>query len=392
MLPAGGEDARDRGRRGGPGSCSARRPRAAPGTASPLRAGRDLVRPGRGRLNTLPPHMVGFVLSLGERAAAGGSTRCVPIWDVSSRASARARWLPEISSRLNTLVAQRATNVLTFRRVAQRLPRSGRSAPASRERLRAVAFRPSSVRPRMPAARSRPAHASAHPRSGPAAEDGGAAFGFAEEAASGGSPARECDEAGGDSDPSGGALIGRGAPCGAGAESRARPGAGSWRGAPCGAGARRGVGPRVGAALGAQRGAGAALGARAGAGAGLGAGRDTPPGAGTGRRARPGTGAARGAGATRGAGAARGAGAGLGASGAGAGTGAGWGACDGGGVVAGGSNESGSTYAYRLPASRTPKWRCGAAAERSPLVPTEPRRSPPDTRAPARTAIADRCR
>jgi len=361
-----------------------------PGTASPLRAGRDLVRPGRGRLNTLPPHMVGFVLSLGERAAAGGSTRCVPIWDVSSRASARARWLPEISSRLNTLVAQRATNVLTFRRVAQRLPRSGRSAPASRERLRAVAFRPSSVRPRMPAARSRPAHASAHPKSGPDAEDGGAAFGFAEEAASGGSPARECDEAGGDSYPSGGALIGRCAPCGAGAEPRARPGAGSW----CGAGARRGVGPGAGAALGARPRPGAGRGAPRGAGAG----RGTRPGAGTGRGAWPGagaargTGAARGAGATRGAGAARGAGAGLGASGAGAGTGAGWGACDGGGVVAGGSNESGSTYAYRLPASRTPKWRCGAAAERSPLVPTEPRRSPPDTRAPARTAIADRCR
>ena len=46
------------------------------------------------------------------------------------------------------------------------LPRRGRSAPPMRERPRAAARRPSSVRPRTPAARRRPAHASAQPRSG----------------------------------------------------------------------------------------------------------------------------------------------------------------------------------------------------------------------------------
>jgi hypothetical protein len=189
----------------------------------------------------------------------------------------------------------------------------------------------------------------------------------------------------------------RGAPPCAGPVSGARPGAGAGRGTPPGTGTGRGPRPGAGAGRGAPRGAVTGRGARPGAGPGA------PRGAGTGRGARLGPGARRGArpgagrGAPPGAGAGRGAplgvgaGAGLGA-GAGAGAGAGCGASLGGGAVGGGRSESGSRYACRVPASRTPKCRWAWAAERVPLVPTAPTRSPATTRAPARTASAERCR
>ena len=146
------------------------------------------------------------------------------------------------------------------------------------------------------------------------------------------------------------------------------------------AGESRGAGAGENRRAGADRGAGEDRGA--------GAARGTPRGAGAGRGDRRGAGAGRGA--PRGAGAGSGAGAGRGGSGAGAG--AGRGASLGGGATTGGSIESGSRYACRLPASRTPKCRWGWTAERVPLVPTAPRRSPADTCAPSWTAIADRCR
>ena len=45
-----------------------------------------------------------------------------------------------------------------------------------------------------------------------------------------------------------------------------------------------------------------------------------------------------------------------------------------------------------MPASRTPKWRCGRSIEPRPLAPTEPIGVPTDTSSPARTSIAPRCR
>ena len=98
--------------------------------------------------------------------------------------------------------------------------------------------------------------------------------------------------------------------------------------------------------------------------------RTAGPARAVGRRAEParvvatGAGPVRGRGAPRGAGAGSGAGAGRGGSGAGAG--AGRGASLGGGATTGGSIESGSRYACRVPASRTPKCRWGWTAERVP--------------------------
>ena len=161
---------------------------------------------------------------------------------------------------------------------------------------------------------------------------------------------------------------------------------------PRGAGAPRWPGPRRSWGPGADRGAGAEPRRRAGRGA-----RRAPaarPGAGPGAGPAPAAAAARGRRwPRRHAARARAPGAGLGASGARrrcrrrpwrlARWWCRW---------RGGSIDSGSTYACRVPASRTPKCRCGAAADRVPVVPTAPRRSPAETRAPARTASDERCR
>jgi len=277
----------------------------------------------------------------------------------------------------------------------QRRPNRGRSATARREPCLArrawglCPSRPSPVSPRIAAARRRPAHASAQPRSGPEASARSAAV-----------PGPGADGAGrpwADVEREAPSAEGAGAACAMpSSPDRASSGAGDERVAPSGAGAR--PGPVLSASRGERAGAGDDRGAcpkRVASGA-AGASRGAPPGAGAlrgaplGAGARPGAGAGRGA--PLGAGAGLGAGTGLGPSGAGAGAGAGRGASLGGGGARGGSIERGSRYACRVPASRTPKCRWGWTAERVPVVPTAPSRSPAETEAPAPTASEERCR
>jgi hypothetical protein len=286
-----------------------------------------------------------------------------------------------------------------------------------------VALRPSSVRPRIPAATSRPTQASIHPISGPNA-DGSVP------------PARSLDtpdmgEAGCPSLPRAsparsGAPRLRGASSGAcaveGAAPGARPGR-RWRSGP-GTGSASGgwwgsgsaIGACAGAPVGARSPTGAPVGARSPAGrpldAGWPAGAERGARPGRARGARPGT--RRGAGSPTGtrcgarspAGAPRGArrpagtrcgarsttGDGAGDAGVGTGAGVGSGASGGGGAERGGRRSSGFRYAWRVPASRTPKCRWGSAAERDPVVPTAPSVSPVETCCPARTEILERWR
>ena len=236
-------------------------------------------------------------------------------WHMADRRCRHTATADLVPMRSNTWAAQGAIVTRPAFRIAcpylHRLPTSGRSAPASRERLRAVALRPSSVRPRTPAASRRPAQASAQPMSGP--PDEGRAVSRAGEGA-GGRPAWAVG-------------VGRGAT----AWRRCQ----SWRAAGSGRGARRAAGraARRGAGRAVRRRCQAGRAARRGAGArpGVGARRGARPGVGASRGARPGIGAGAGGAAGRGRGAGRSARrgcrrrcrAGLGASGAGAGAGSG---------------------------------------------------------------------
>jgi hypothetical protein len=230
----------------------------------------------------------------------------------------------------------------------------------------------SPVRPSRPAASNRPMHAPIQPMSGPAARCGALR-----------------------------ARSGCGSRLGMEGARAARPSVDSLRGAVPGSIAARGAERRAGAPSGEPRGAGSAPGAGAARGAaclrtsgtarGTGCGRAC--GTGCGRECGTGSGRARGN--ARGLGATRGTVTGAAGGGAGAGAVAGAGAGGSGaraGGGGGGRKARGSWYSWRVPASRTPKWRWGAVAERVPLVPTAPMRSPGDTWAPARTAREERWR